>query len=160
MPAGAQIPCPNVCAAGQSQPAQFSKTPLLSNKDVAALGAEISGLIAKDTVTELARYHRVQASSGFSRAAEYIAAKAKEYGLEQVQIERFPADAHITRRIVAAGLSKGVFLYPAGSGAAQDIIMLGPPFIITEDDLALLVGVLEESIEAAVSRFASSAPGK
>jgi aminopeptidase YwaD len=82
--------------AGQAQPAQFSKTPLLSNKDVGALAAEISGLIAKDTVTELARYHRVQASSGYSRAAEYIAAKAKDYGLEQVQIERFPADGEKT----------------------------------------------------------------
>ena len=81
--------------AGQ-QAAQFRKTALLSDKEVAALGAEISGVIAKDTVVELARYHRVQASSGFSRAAQYIAAKAKEYGLDQVQIERFPADGEKT----------------------------------------------------------------
>jgi hypothetical protein len=82
--------------AGQAQPAQFKKTTLLSDKEVTALGAEISGLIAKDTVIELARSHRVQASSGYSRAAEYIAAKAKEYGLDQVQIERFPADGEKT----------------------------------------------------------------
>lgn len=82
--------------AGQAQPAQFKKTALLSDKEVAALGAEISGVIAKDTVIELARSHRVQASSGYSRAAEYIAAKAKEYGLDQVQIERFPADGEKT----------------------------------------------------------------
>jgi len=82
--------------AGQTQSAQFKKTTLLSDKEVAALGAEISGVIAKDTVIELARSHRVQASSGYSRAAEYIAAKAKEYGLDQVQIERFPADGEKT----------------------------------------------------------------
>jgi hypothetical protein len=81
---------------GQSRLPQFSKTTLLSDKDVSALAAEISGLIAKDTVTELARYHRLQASSGYSRAAAYIAARAKEYGLEQVQIERFPADGEKT----------------------------------------------------------------
>src|SRR5437588_5086772 len=79
-------------ASSQSRMSQFSKTPLLSDKEVVALSSEISGLIAKDTVIELTRYHRVQASSGFSQAAAYIAAKAKEYGLEQVQIERFPAD--------------------------------------------------------------------
>jgi aminopeptidase YwaD len=79
-------------ADGQSRLTQYSKTALLSDKEVAALSAEINGVIAKDTVTELSRYHRVQASSGFSKAAEYIAAKAKEYGLDQVQIERFPAD--------------------------------------------------------------------
>jgi aminopeptidase YwaD len=82
--------------AGQSHQSQFTKTPLLSDKEVAALASEISGLIAKDTVIELTRYHRVQASSGFSQAAQYIAAKAKEYGLEQVQIERFPADGEKT----------------------------------------------------------------
>jgi aminopeptidase YwaD len=78
------------------QSAAPNKTPLLSDKEVAALAAEISALMAKDTIEELARYHRVQASSEFSRAAEYIASKAKEYGLEQVQIERFPADGQKT----------------------------------------------------------------
>lgn len=87
------FPC---LVSGQGQSAQFSKTALLSNKEVTALGSEISGLVAKDTVTELSRYHRVQASSGFSRAAEYIASKAKEYGLDQVQIEQFPADGEKT----------------------------------------------------------------
>jgi aminopeptidase YwaD len=80
----------------QTQDNQFTKTPLLSDKTIAALGAEINGLIAKDTVTELARFHRVQASTGFSSAAEFIAAKAKEYGLEQVKIEHLAADGEKT----------------------------------------------------------------
>jgi aminopeptidase YwaD len=82
--------------AADSEDSSYTRTPLLSDKEVAALGSEISGLMAKDTVNELARFHRVQASPGFSRAAEYVAEKAKEYGLEQVQIERFPADGEKT----------------------------------------------------------------
>jgi adenosylmethionine-8-amino-7-oxononanoate aminotransferase len=58
----------------------------------------------------------------------------------------------VTRRVVAAGLRNGVFFYPGGSGIAQDVIMLGPPFIITEDDIDLLVTVLEQSIDEAVAR--------
>ncbi|HEY3136551.1 MAG TPA: DUF4910 domain-containing protein [Blastocatellia bacterium] len=85
-----------VPVAGRANQGGFTKTALLSDKEVSALASEISGLIARDTVIELARYHRVQASSGFSHAAEFIAAKAKEYGLEQVQIERFPADGEKT----------------------------------------------------------------
>ncbi|HXU09488.1 MAG TPA: hypothetical protein VN743_10875, partial [Blastocatellia bacterium] len=54
--------------AAQSQPNQFTKTSLLTDKEVATLASEISGLIAKDTVIELSRYHRVQGSSGFSQA--------------------------------------------------------------------------------------------
>lgn len=69
---------------------------LLTQKEINAIAAEISGLIAKDTVAALSRYHRVQASSGFARAAEYIANKAREYGLEDVRIERFPADGQKT----------------------------------------------------------------
>src|SRR5215216_7307692 len=82
--------------AAYSAAESYTKTTLLPDKEVAAFAAEINGLIAKDTVTELARHHRVQASSGFSHAAHYIAAKAKEYGLEQVQVERFAADGQKT----------------------------------------------------------------
>jgi hypothetical protein len=82
--------------AAQTRGEQYTKTALLSDREVTALGSEVNGSIAKDTVTELARYHRVQASSGFSHAAEYIASKAKEYGLEQVQVERFLADGQKT----------------------------------------------------------------
>jgi aminopeptidase YwaD len=80
----------------QSREARYTKTSLLSDKEVLALAQEVNGLIAKDTVTELTRHHRVQASSGFSHAADYIASKAKEYGLEQVQVERFAADGQKT----------------------------------------------------------------
>src|SRR5205085_9836801 len=80
----------------QSRGDGFTKTSLLADKEINALAAEINGLIAKDTVAELARNHRVQASSGYAHAAEFIAAKAKEYGLEQVQVERFAADGKKT----------------------------------------------------------------
>ena len=83
-------------ATPQTRGEQFSKTSLLPDRQVSALAAEINGLIAKDTVTELARNHRVQASSGYAHAAEFVAAKAREYGLEQVQIERFAADGKKT----------------------------------------------------------------
>jgi aminopeptidase YwaD len=83
-------------ASQQSTDNQFTKTPLLTDKEIVALGSEINGLLAKETVTELARFHRVQASTGFSSAAEFIAAKAKEYGLEQIKIERLVADGEKT----------------------------------------------------------------
>ena len=83
-------------AAQRAVEAHYTKTPLLSDSEIKALANEISGLIAKDSVAELARYHRVQASSGFSLAAEFIASKARQYGLEQVTIEHFPADGEKT----------------------------------------------------------------
>jgi aminopeptidase YwaD len=83
-------------ATRQAPEPRFTKTSLLSDAEVIALATEINGLRAKDTVIELARYHRVQASSGLARAADYIAARAKEYGLEQVRVEHLPADGDKT----------------------------------------------------------------
>src|SRR5215469_2979983 len=68
----------------------------LPQSQVNSIAAEISGIRAKDTVVDLGRWHRVQASAGYDKAAQYVAEKAKQYGLEQVQIERFPADGKKT----------------------------------------------------------------
>jgi adenosylmethionine-8-amino-7-oxononanoate aminotransferase len=76
-------------------------------------------------------------------------------GIELVRdrdtLERFPLSARLTQRVTAAGLERGVFFYPAGSGPAQDVVLLGPPFIINGEDIDILVGVLRESIDAAVA---------
>jgi aminopeptidase YwaD len=108
---------PAVASALESRDATRTKTALLSDKEVAALAQEVNGLIAKDTVTELSRHHRVQASSGFSHAADYIASKAKEYGLEQVQVERFPADgrkAYYTLKSTPGWEAGGAELWEVG----------------------------------------------
>jgi aminopeptidase YwaD len=76
--------------------AQSPKTSLLPDPQLRAITQEASGSLAKDTVIALARFHRVHASPGFHEAAEYIAAKAREYGLEDVHIESFPADGKTT----------------------------------------------------------------
>jgi adenosylmethionine-8-amino-7-oxononanoate aminotransferase len=101
------------------------------------LGKRLSRLVGHPNVAEVR-------GLGLMQAVEIVR--------DRETLERFPAEERITRRIVAAGLKKGVFFYPGGSGEAQDVVMLGPPFIITEDDVGLMVTVLEESIDSAISR--------
>jgi adenosylmethionine-8-amino-7-oxononanoate aminotransferase len=123
---------------------------IMEREDLVARARTMGELLGK-RLERLAQHPNVAEVRGLGlmRAVEIVR--------DRDTLERFPADAQITRRIVAAGLSQGVFVYPAGSGAAQDIIMLGPPFIITEDDIDLLVDVLEKSIDSAVARHGSSA---
>lgn len=75
-------------------------------------------------------------------------------GIELVRdresMERFPAEARMVNRVMGEGLKRGVFFYPGGSGPARDVVMLGPPFTINGEDIDTLVGVLAESIAAAV----------
>lgn len=77
-------------------------------------------------------------------------------GIELVRdrdtLERFPPEARLVQKVVAAGLQRGVFFYPGGSGPARDCVMLGPPFIINGEDIDIIVGCLRESIDAAVAR--------
>lgn len=67
-------------------------------------------------------------------------------------LEPFPSSARLANRVSAAGLERGVFLYPAGSGSPQDVILIGPPFIVEEHEIDTIVDVLEQSIDAAVAR--------
>jgi len=85
----------------QQQPASplgplSPRTGLLLKDDVIVrLIQTSSGDRAFDFITQIAQWHRIQAAEGFTRAAEWVVQKAKEFGLEQVAIERFPSDGKI-----------------------------------------------------------------
>lgn len=72
------------------------KTSLLLDSQLNAIIAEASGALAKENIGALGKFHRVQASSGFHQAASYVAMKAREYGLQEVKIDSFPADGVTT----------------------------------------------------------------
>jgi aminopeptidase YwaD len=75
----------------------FAQTPplLLPQPVVAALANELSGETAKRNLEGLARLHRQRGSQGFHAAAELIAERARAYGLQHVEILKFPADGKI-----------------------------------------------------------------
>ncbi|MBK5186776.1 MAG: M28 family peptidase [Gemmatimonadaceae bacterium] len=71
-----------------------STVPLLPEPTVAALAGELSGASAKRNLEFITRLHRMRASKGFRSAADFVAAQAKRYGLEEVTVHEFPADGH------------------------------------------------------------------
>jgi adenosylmethionine-8-amino-7-oxononanoate aminotransferase len=81
--------------------------------------------------------------------------QAVELVRERGTLAPFAPEDRITATVVAAGLANGVFFYPAGAGAAQDAIVLGPPFTVSEAELDLLVTALLKSIDAAVAHAAA-----
>jgi aminopeptidase YwaD len=72
-----------------------SKPPLLPETAVAALSAELSGESAKRDLEFISRQHRMRASRGYRTAAEFVAERARAYGLENVEILQFRADGKI-----------------------------------------------------------------
>jgi aminopeptidase YwaD len=67
----------------------------LPDKDVAALARTVDGEAAKQTLEGIVQQRRERGGKGFHFAAEWVASRARSYGLEQVEILRFPADGVI-----------------------------------------------------------------
>ncbi len=92
---GAIVLIAAVVAAAAGPAGAQQGTPLLAEKEVAALANELSGETAKRNLEGLARLHRQRGSAGFHAAAELAAERARAYGLSDVAILQFPADGKI-----------------------------------------------------------------
>ena len=57
-----------------------------------AVKDELSGSIARSYVAQISRFHRIQGSTMYHDAAEYVRSEARGLGLKDAQIERFIAD--------------------------------------------------------------------
>ena len=87
-----QQACLGLILLGWTSLVRAQEPPLLPEPVVAALAQEISGEIARRNLQEITRHHRMRASRGFHAAAEHIAGRLRAYGLDDVEILRFPAD--------------------------------------------------------------------
>jgi adenosylmethionine-8-amino-7-oxononanoate aminotransferase len=75
---------------------------------------------------------------------------------DRASLEPFAPAAGFTGKVVAAGLRRGVFVYPASPGPGRDAILLGPPFTIADAELDLLVETIPAAIDDA-ARLAAAA---
>ena len=78
-------------------------------------------------------------------------------GIEVVKnkdtLELFQEKEKITSEIISYAFSEGVFFYPGGTGEIRDIICLGPPFIINDDEIDLIVSTLKKSLDHIKSKY-------
>jgi adenosylmethionine-8-amino-7-oxononanoate aminotransferase len=69
----------------------------------------------------------------------------------------FPRGAQVTERIVAAAREAGVLVY-SGTGNANgtdgDVILLGPPFVVTDAEIERIVAVVGDAIDIATEGMA------
>ncbi len=77
--------------------------------------------------------------------------QAVEIVRDRGSLEPFPAEVGMGMRVVVQGMLRGVFFYPGGCDPARDVIVLGPPFILGDEEIELIARVLPESIDAAVA---------
>ena len=120
---------------------------------------EREGLVARAArMGEALRERLAEALGAHPHVAE-IRGKGLLQAIELVKdratLAPFAPEDRITATLVAAGIANGVFFYPGGAGAAQDVVVLGPPFTVSESELDLLVSALVKSIDGAVAHAAA-----
>ncbi|MBC7656215.1 MAG: hypothetical protein H7147_03460, partial [Frankiaceae bacterium] len=110
---------------------------LLPDKAIAALANEVSGDTAKKNLEGVVLFHRQRASQGFHSAAVLIAERARAYGLDDVQILRFPADGKIfygTQRSRQAWDTESAELWELKAGKQVSIASYtAEPIVLAED---------------------------
>jgi len=77
--------------------------------------------------------------------------QAVEIVRDRSTLEPFPSEIDMSMRVVVQGLARGVFFYPGGCDPARHVVCMGPPFIVTEEEIETIARVLRESIDAAVA---------
>ncbi len=102
------------------------------------LGKRLSRLLTHPNVGDVR-------GRGLLWAIELVADKATR--------EPFPASVGFTNRVVAAGLSHGIFVYGGGVDPARDVIAFGPPFTISEHEIELIGERTELALESALARI-------
>jgi hypothetical protein len=65
----------------------------------------------------------------------------------------FPRSERLVERVLAAARERGLLLYSGtgtADGTAGDIVLLGPPFVITREELEAVVERLAQALEIAL----------
>jgi adenosylmethionine-8-amino-7-oxononanoate aminotransferase len=129
----------------------------------AAVAREVLRIIEDEDLIEASRTkgERLQALlrelvGGHERVGE-IRGRGLLVGLEFVQNretrEPYPRAARLTESVVRAARERGVLVY-SGTGVANgldgDTILLGPPFVVTDDELVRIADVVADAIDAAI----------
>jgi aminopeptidase YwaD len=91
-----------VCCLGSAQ------TPFLSQPEWVALRQESNGAAPYENLRYLTTLHRVPATREFDQAARFVEQRAREYGLQNVTSEQFPADGKTQYGLMRAYLGWSV----------------------------------------------------
>ncbi len=129
---------PSACAAADAV------LEILERENLVSRAAELGGRLRK-ALQPLEEHPNVAQVRGLGLL------QAVELVRDRETLEPFPAEVGMAMRVVVQGLLRGVFFYPGGCGPARDVVCMGPPFIIDDEELELIARTLPEAIDAAVA---------
>jgi adenosylmethionine-8-amino-7-oxononanoate aminotransferase len=119
---------------------------ILEREDLVRRAAELGERLAKRLEPLAAHPHVAELRGlGLLRAVELVRDRAT--------LEPFPSEARMAGRVVANGIALGAFFYPGGCDPARDVVCLGPPFVIGDEEIEAIGATLERAIDAATASW-------
>ncbi len=76
-------------------PLAYPQQPLLTPTEWSTLRSEVTGAAPYDNLRLLTTLHRIPGTAQFDQAADFILARAKQYGLADAHAEQFPIDGKL-----------------------------------------------------------------
>ena len=130
---------PSACAAADKVLAILTDEDLVSRADRmgSRLTAELEGAFGQHPHVAEVR------GAGLLLAIEIVADRAT--------LARFPASGKVSGRVLGEAFARGVSFYPGGNGEIRDVVVIGPPFTITDGDVDRIVTTLVTAVDAATS---------
>jgi adenosylmethionine-8-amino-7-oxononanoate aminotransferase len=132
---------PSACAAA------VAVLEILESEDLVRRAAELGARLRK-ALQPLEEHPNVAQVRGLGLL------QAVELVRDRETLEPFPAQVGMAMRVVVQGILRGAFFYPGGCGPARDVVCLGPPFSIGDQELELIARILPQAIDAAVASAA------
>jgi len=130
----------------------------------AATGLAVLRYLQEHRLVEAARVQgeklgqKLQATFGEHPHVGDIRGRGLMWGLEFVAERRsklpFPTELNLARKIGDAAFERGMIIYPSHGnidGLWGDQVMVAPPFIVTDEQLDEIVGLLAEAVNAVLS---------
>jgi adenosylmethionine-8-amino-7-oxononanoate aminotransferase len=121
---------------------------ILRDEDLVAVSSRQGALLA----TELHRAFDLHPNAGEVRTAGLMA--AVELVADRETRRPFPRARQVAERVLAAGREVGVLFY-SGTGNANgvdgDVVMVGPPFVVTDAQVREIATAMRASVDAALA---------
>ena len=118
---------------------------ILTDEDLVARAERTGSRLKADLEEAFGQHPRVAEvrGAGLLLAIEIVADRAT--------LARFPASAKISGRVLGEAFTRGVSFYPGGNGEVRDVVVMGPPFNITDADVDRIVTTLAAAVDVATS---------
>ncbi len=127
---------PTACAAADAVLRVLSEEDLVAR--AARLGASLKATLS-DAFDDHPHVAEVR-GRGLLLALELVA--------DRETLERYPESARVTSRVTGEAFSRGVAVYPGGTGEVRDIVVLGPPFTLSDGEATRLVDALVGAVNS------------